>query len=59
MPSYKGKFCNYYNRRALPNIPYLEFITISNGTYRHCIPYNDSTKYLVGTTSEASEFYRY
>ena len=42
-----------------PNIPYLEFITISNGTYRRCIPYNDSTKHLVGTTSEASEFYRY
>ena len=38
---------------------YLEFITISNGTYRHCIPYNDDTKHLVGTTDEAPEYYRY
>lgn len=42
-----------------PNIPYLEFITISNGIYRHCIPYNDKTKYLVGTTNEAPEYYKY
>lgn len=25
----------------------------------HCIPYNDETKHLVGTTAEAPEFYRY
>ena len=28
-------------------------------TYRYCIPYNDDTKHLVGTTDEAPEFYRY
>ena len=27
--------------------------------YRHCIPYNDDTKHLVGTRNEAPEFYRY
>ena len=27
--------------------------------YRFCIPYNDETKHLVGTTEEAPEFYRY
>lgn len=27
--------------------------------YDHCIPYNDDTKHLVGTTDEAPEFYRY
>ena len=27
--------------------------------YRCCIPYNDETKHLVGTTDEAPEFYRY
>ena len=27
--------------------------------YRFCIPYNDDTKHLVGTTDEAPEFYRY
>ena len=26
---------------------------------RYCIPYNDDTKHLVGTTKEAPEFYRY
>lgn len=27
--------------------------------YKYCIPYNDDTKHLVGTTEEAPEFYRY
>ena len=27
--------------------------------YTHCIPYNDDTKHLVGTTDEAPEFYRF
>lgn len=27
--------------------------------YAYCIPYNDETKHLVGTTDEAPEFYRY
>ena len=31
---------------------------ISN-TYSFCIPYNDDTKHLVGTTDEAPEFYKY
>ena len=27
--------------------------------YENCIPYNDNTKHLVGTTEEAPEFYKY
>lgn len=27
--------------------------------YKHCMPYNDDTKHLVGTNDEAPEFYRY
>ena len=27
--------------------------------YKYCIPYNDETKYLVGTKDEAPEFYKY
>lgn len=27
--------------------------------YSYCIPYNDDTKYLIGTADEAPEFYRY
>lgn len=29
------------------------------GIYIYCIPYNDDTKHLVGTTKEAPDFYRY
>ena len=28
-------------------------------SYTFCIPYNDETKHLVGTTKEAPEYYRY
>ena len=28
-------------------------------SYNYCIPYNDETKHLVGTTDEAPEYYRY
>ena len=27
--------------------------------YKHCMPYNDDTKHLVGTNKEAPEYYRY
>lgn len=28
-------------------------------SYKECIPYNDETKHLLGTTDEAPEYYRY
>ena len=28
-------------------------------SYIQCVPYNDDTKYLVGTTNEAPEYYKY
>lgn len=28
-------------------------------SYRYCIPYNEETKHLVGTTEEAPEYYRF
>ena len=28
-------------------------------SYKYCMPYNDDTKHLVGTTDEAPEYYRY
>lgn len=40
-------------------ISYLEFTTINNGIYESCIPYNEDTKHLVGTSDEAPEYYRY
>ena len=30
----------------------------SGGQFSYCIPYNEETKHLVGTTDEAPEFYR-
>ena len=30
-----------------------------NYLFKYCIPYNDETKHLVGTTDEAPEYYRY
>ena len=35
-----------------------EYLCIGS-CYKHCIPYNDKTKYLVGTTEEAPEYYKY
>ena len=37
------------------NYPYL----CINNSYKYCIPYNEETKHLVGTTEEAPEYYRY
>ena len=34
-------------------------ICITTDRCKHCIPYNDDTKHLVGTTEEAPEYYRY
>ena len=31
----------------------------TDSAYTYCIPYNDATKHLVGTTVEAPEYYRY
>ena len=31
----------------------------TSNSYSFCVPYNDETKYLVGTSDEAPEYYRY
>lgn len=35
------------------------YICTSGCSWKSCIPYNDDTKHLVGTTDEAPEYYRY
>lgn len=35
------------------------YCTSEDYVYDRCIPYNDDTKHLVGTTEEAPEYYRY
>ena len=39
--------------------PYVGLINCASGSKPYCIPYNEETKHLVGTTEEAPEFYRY
>lgn len=34
-------------------------ICITTDRCKHCIPYNNDTKHLLGTTEEAPEYYRY
>ena len=42
------------------NKPDTRFIYSScESVYPYCIPYNDDTKHLIGTTGEAPEYYRY
>ena len=52
---YEWKIEIYSHKNNNNNYPY-KCITYS---YKHCIPYNDETKHLVGTTDEAPNFYRY
>ena len=35
------------------------FRTVTDRCVEDCIPYNDDTKHLVGTTDDAPEYYRY
>ena len=37
----------------------IDKITCCTTAWRCCIPYNEDTKHLVGTTDELSEFYKY
>ena len=49
-------FCTNYSHRKKSNI----FIAATTcGNYLKCIPYNDDTKHLVGTTDKTPEYYRY
>ena len=57
------KFSTYWrcaffsHKREEERTPYKYAATY--GSYKLCIPYNEETKHLVGTTEEAPEFYRY
>ena len=35
------------------------FVTTGSRSYSECIPYNEDTKHLLGTSDEAPEYYRY
>ena len=48
--------CNFFSH--IREVVVYKFTTITS-SYKQCIPYNDDTKHLVGTTDEAPEFYRH
>lgn len=48
--------CNFFSH--ITNHKFFPYATTGD-TYTYCIPYNEDTKHLVGTTDEAPEFYRY
>ena len=47
----------FSHKREKERTPYKYAATY--GSYKFCIPYNEETKHLVGTTEEAPEYYRY
>ena len=50
--------CAFFShKREKEKTPYKYAATY--GSYKFCIPYNEETKHLVGTTDEAPEYYRY
>ena len=55
--SHHGWKCNLFSHIETEYYPF-QYAT-SGGNYSYCIPYNDDTKHLVGTTDEAPEYYRY
>ena len=50
-------FFSHYNKGV--NWGCYPFVTTSCKSYDRCIPYNDETKHLLGTSDEAPEYYRY
>ena len=50
-------FFSYYDKEVKRG--WYQFVTISGTSYSRCIPYNEDTKHLLGTSKEAPEFYRY
>ena len=54
---YKRWRCDFYSYIHDDNGGY-PYVVISEA-YKRCIPYNEETKHLVGTTDVAPEYYRY
>ena len=50
--------CDLFSHIKEENMDY-KYVASGFFHYRCCIPYNDETKHLVGTTEEAPEYYRY
>lgn len=49
--------CSFFSNHRKDEL--FPFLTCDASAIKYCIPYNDETKYLVGTSKEAPEYYRY
>ena len=50
--------CAIFSHIGEPGETPYKYVT-TGSSFKCCIPYNDDTKHLVGTTEEAPEYYRY
>lgn len=54
--NYSNWVCTFFSHiKEFESYPY----RTSSGKYAYCIPYNDDTKHLIGTTEESPEYYKY
>ena len=54
---WNATFFSHYDKEV--NWGCYPYVTTSCKSYDKCIPYNDDTKHLLGTSDEAPEYYRY
>ena len=54
---WNATFFSHYDKEV--NWVCYPFVTTSCKSYDKCIPYNEDTKHLLGTSDEAPEYYRY
>ena len=50
--------CTFFSHIRDKEETIFKYVT-TNDCYKRCIPYNEDTKHLVGTTDEAPEYYKY
>ena len=50
--------CAFYSHEKRKQWDMRRYVT-TDSFYIRCIPYNDDTKHLLGTSDEAPEYYRY
>ena len=51
--------CSFFSHKNVDTESSQYKYATPDNSYVYCIPYNDETKHLVGTTDEAPEYYRY
>ena len=52
---WEGEIYTRYTNKSFDNC---NFVTLCGRRWKQCIPYNDDTKHLLGTTNDCDEFYK-